>query len=77
MNLLPEPDQRLLSFADNVRVALLIAKFDQCDLVIELADAGVEGAERTLDPLPLTHQSLRALAIVPKVRGFGFAIEDS
>src|SRR5262245_35638844 len=77
VSLLPQAVKRLLSFRDDVRVPLLLAEFDERNLIVELSDNAVKRAERAFDPLALTHQALGAAAVVPEIRGLGLAIELS
>ena len=75
VGLLPQPDERLLGLGDDVVVTLLLAKGDELDMVVELADNAVERAERGLELLALAHQALSAAAVAPEVRGLGLAVE--
>ena len=75
MGLLPEAEQRLLRFGDDVLVPLLLAELDERDVVVELADDPVERANGTLELLALAHQALRAAAVAPEVRRLGLAVE--
>jgi hypothetical protein len=77
VGLLAQPLKRLLGFGDDVLVPLLLAEFDERDLIVELADNAVERAERVFDLLSLAHQALRAAAVAPEIRGLGLAIELS
>jgi hypothetical protein len=58
-----------------VLVALLLAKGDHLDMVVELADNAVERAERRLELLALAHQALGAAAVAPEIWGLGLAVE--
>jgi hypothetical protein len=75
VGLLPQTVKRLLGFRNDVRVPLLLAEFDERDLIVELADNAVKRAERAFDPLALAHQALGAAAVAPKIRCLGFAVE--
>ena len=75
VGLLPQADQRLLGLGDDVLVALLLAKGDHLDMVVELADNAVERAKRGLELLALAHQALGAAAVAPEIRGLGLAVE--
>jgi hypothetical protein len=75
MGLLPQPGERLLGFGYDIVVALLLAKGDESDIVFELADDAVEGAERSFYLLALAHQALRAAPVAPEVGCLGLAIE--
>jgi hypothetical protein len=56
-------------------VALLLAKSNELDIVIEFAGEAVESVERGFELLALAHEGLRAAAVAPEVGGFDLAVE--
>jgi hypothetical protein len=75
VGLLSQFDERLFGLGDDMLIALLLAKSDEFDIIVELAGQTVEIFECGFELLALAHQGLRAAAVAPEIGGLNLAVE--
>ena len=60
---------------DDAVVALLLAKSDQSEIVVEFACDAAEGIDRGFDLLTFAHEPLSPRRVIPEVRRLDLAVE--
>jgi hypothetical protein len=57
--------ERRLGLGDDIRIALLLAHLDELEIVGELGFEPLQSIYRIVEMLPLAHQLLRFLGVIP------------
>ena len=74
LRLAAETLKGLFGLGDNIGVVFALTKFDEFEIVVQIALKALEVRKRTLKPLALTHELLCLLRIVPKIGCFGLLV---